>query len=251
MNNLKQIGLAILNYESAHDELPPAHTDDPNHGLYALILPQMEQHAAFNAYNHARNWNHRDNWASITTELPLALCPETPPRDNMAEETQRIQASLLATFGTVKPSDYAVCVVIDPAARSRLGAKLSRRSDWRSILQDEPVEVREVTDGLSNSWMLFEDAGRPDEWKSGQVRGTTRMKGGAWADHEQFFHVHDVCNGEQMMNCNNENEIYSFHTGGCMFLYGDGSVHFVREDISADAFASFFTSRADDPAASL
>ncbi len=245
-NNLKQIGLAILNYESAREELPPAGSSSPDHGLYALILPQMEQYAAFAGYNMARSWTHRENWPSITADLPLVVCPETPPRDNMAAETQRISAALLTSFGTLKPSDYAVCGVIDQQARSKLGSRLKPRSDWRSILQREPVEIREVTDGMSNSWMLFEDAGRPDEWKLNYVRGTVRMKGGAWADHEQYFHVHDVCRGEQMMNCENENEIYSFHHGGCMFLYGDGSVHFVNEEISAETFASLFTRSAGD-----
>lgn len=43
------------------------------------------------------------------------------------------------------------------------------------------------------------------------------------------------------MNCHNNNEIYSFHPGGCQFLYGDGAVRFVTEDIAADTFVSLFT----------
>src|ERR1700759_3490541 len=53
VNNLKQIGLAVMNYQSVNQCLPPAH------GTYgwndwsaiSMILPQMEQAPLFNATN--------------------------------------------------------------------------------------------------------------------------------------------------------------------------------------------------------
>jgi len=38
------------------------------------------------------------------------------------------------------------------------------------------------------------------------------------------------------MNCNNEFQAYSFHTGGANFLHGDGSVRFHSENIDGDTY---------------
>jgi prepilin-type N-terminal cleavage/methylation domain-containing protein/prepilin-type processing-associated H-X9-DG protein len=239
-NNLKQIGLAILNYESQLKELPPVFRTAPDHNLFAYTLPQMEMTTVFARYDIEKSWSHRDNWQAITTTLPLVACPDTPVPESLPQETEQVSRILLRDFGPLKHSDYAGCTEINATAKNTLGPRITPRIYYRSILQNVPVDIREVTDGMSNTWMLFEDAGRPDKWKAdGKHPGL--VTGGPWADHEQYFHVHDVCGAEQMMNCHNDNEIFSFHQGGCNFLYGDGYVRFVQESIAAEAFVSLFT----------
>ena len=49
-----------------------------------------------------------------------------------------------------------------------------------------------------------------------------------------------------MMNCTNNNEIYSFHVGGANFVYGDGSVKFCSETLHPDVFVALFTANAGD-----
>jgi prepilin-type processing-associated H-X9-DG protein len=48
------------------------------------------------------------------------------------------------------------------------------------------------------------------------------------------------------MNCDNYAEIYSFHPGGAILLFGDGAADFIQEDIDIDSFISLFTASADD-----
>ena len=43
------------------------------------------------------------------------------------------------------------------------------------------------------------------------------------------------------MNCTNNGEIYSFHTGGANTLFGDGSVRLLRENISVGVMAALIT----------
>lgn len=56
-NNLKQLGLALMNYENSHGVLPPGIIDDnnaPNGGLttgFVLLLPYLERSDLFDAYN--------------------------------------------------------------------------------------------------------------------------------------------------------------------------------------------------------
>src|SRR5579863_10013670 len=65
-NNLKQIGLGTLDYESAQGGLPPSRTTGGvatapffpyQHSWTAALLPYIEQTAAFSLYNYKANWN--------------------------------------------------------------------------------------------------------------------------------------------------------------------------------------------------
>ena len=47
--------------------------------------------------------------------------------------------------------------------------------------------------------------------------------------------------GSCLINCNNDSEIYSFHTGGAMVLLADGSVRFIGENISPQTLAALAT----------
>ncbi|RLS23492.1 MAG: DUF1559 domain-containing protein [Planctomycetota bacterium] len=47
--------------------------------------------------------------------------------------------------------------------------------------------------------------------------------------------------GTCAVNCSNNNEAYSFHTGGVSTVFADGSVHFVNQNISILNFASLVT----------
>ncbi|MGD9126564.1 MAG: DUF1559 domain-containing protein, partial [Planctomycetia bacterium] len=114
-------------------------------------------------------------------------------------------------------------------------------------ISPQTVSIKDVTDGTSNSIMLVEDAGRPQEWIEGYLESPGGVGGWHWADPGAWFWVHDTCgNNGRLFNCTNENEIYSFHTGGCQFVYGDGSVHFLPEEIEPDTFISLFTRAAGD-----
>ena len=48
------------------------------------------------------------------------------------------------------------------------------------------------------------------------------------------------------MNCTNDNEMYSFHHGGANIAMADGSVRFLRENISNKTFAALVTKSAGD-----
>lgn len=97
-NNLKQIGLAILNYESAHRRFPSGFVSyntrtgagpawaaidasswdgAPGWGWGALILPFLEQSTLTNALNTERAPWDPANIALVATQLPVYQCPSS------------------------------------------------------------------------------------------------------------------------------------------------------------------------------
>src|SRR5262249_51535477 len=80
-NNLKQIGLALMNYENTHGQFPPSQLKESLgvvHSWTTLMLPYIEQGNVANLYHMDRNWNHPDNWAAIRTTVKTFTCPSTP-----------------------------------------------------------------------------------------------------------------------------------------------------------------------------
>jgi prepilin-type processing-associated H-X9-DG protein len=43
------------------------------------------------------------------------------------------------------------------------------------------------------------------------------------------------------MNCTNSNNVFSFHSGGCNFLFADGSVRLLNQNLSWVTFAALLT----------
>jgi len=274
-NNLKQIGVAILAYEDTHGAFPPAYRlfsfSDWDKGYnYALyILPQLDQQAladAFKWHNASGSvtysWDDPINAQVVNKHMPMFQCPS-------------------AAAGRTGITDYAACDMIWAFStgantignaisagyiRNR-GTSIQSADNWRSILMpivddarsyssstyvypyyppppDQPMRIEDVTDGLSKSMMLCEDAGRPENWKLGRLVGTCGAEN--WADPDSWYWVHNTCNGTQVMNCNNSNEIYSMHPGGGLFLFGDGAVRFLPQDINLEVFVCLFTRSCGD-----
>ena len=292
-NNMKQVGLAIYLYVDANGQFPPSKCtytyriegnttiSTIGHGLVPFLLPFIEQTTAASQYQFGRNWQNAANREAREVRISILLCPE--------EEPVRFYRSTSSSTSIVEffCSDYAGCDMIWGIRTQLRNLGVDRgtnNKNWRSILasadlgtRNEPVVRRTVptnvdvlsalyldpvvplaiTDGLSNSMMLFECTGRPKKYDLGKVPGnpdiTPRVPiaGARWADNESQFWVHTMCNGTQMFNCTNHQEIFSLHPGGSNFLYGDGSLRFHIESMSPNAFVSRFTAYAGDTVESL
>ena len=116
-NNLKQIGLGVLNFESTYGGLPPSRTTGNvasapywpyQHSWSAALLPYIEQTATFNLYNYKADWNNAINYTAIRTYMPVFNCPSTPdqPRQDMTIAAQPsagdYHASLLSLLYAVR-----------------------------------------------------------------------------------------------------------------------------------------------------
>jgi prepilin-type processing-associated H-X9-DG protein len=81
-NNLKQIGLALMNYHYVFGTYPPAVTYDaagkPMHSWRVLLLPYLDQQPLYAQYNFNEPWNSPHN-QSVTSRIPPQFfCPSNP-----------------------------------------------------------------------------------------------------------------------------------------------------------------------------
>ncbi len=80
-NNLKQIALAMHNYESVYRSLPPAYTVDGDgnklHSWRTLILPYIGQSQLYSQIDLSLPWDHPRNAVAFNLDIPCYRCPES------------------------------------------------------------------------------------------------------------------------------------------------------------------------------
>lgn len=256
-SKMKQIGIGIHNYVSLFDQFPPSKIRLPNsdnnnqgHNILTFLLPFLEQGHIYEMFDFSVNWQATKNKPARDNRIELFICPSAP--QNRSCRYSPSNPSMV----DYKFSDYTSCERINIGAQRLEAIGISKRSDMRSILRADwggVVTPATVTDGLSNSMLFFECAGRPFKFEARKMRGDPEgspkepISGSEWANPQSEIWVHTLCgNGTQMFNCNNQNEIYSFHNNGSIFLYGDGAVRFHSETIDPEVFVSLFTAFAGD-----
>src|SRR5262245_1475476 len=278
LNNLKQIGLAIRNYESSHGYLPPARarggggaplnpefgitsaTTYVQHGFFVSLLPGLEQDNLYRQYDFNRDWRDPVNRPVVTQHLSVVQCPATPNGNRLdtfsSDGFTNWQASaadygvlnginarlVQSGFVPAQPTDY-------PGALLPSGWISSFTSGFSPPFYTDLSSwpILSVTDGLSNTLMVTEDAARPIRYQARKNIGP-RYSGAGWADHDNEWWVDGfpydgLTFGPCPMNCNNNNETYSFHAGGCNHLFGDGSVRFLRDSLPIDVYVQIVSAR--------
>src|SRR5688572_8413891 len=86
VNNLRQMGLAMLNYESTYKVFPPSDVvvPDPATGqltkslglsVHARMLPFVEEASLRSLVNFSASYNHATNDAARMTRVAMFVCP--------------------------------------------------------------------------------------------------------------------------------------------------------------------------------
>ncbi len=296
-NNLKQLGLALHNYESSHKRLPVAiwsenplrntngtssQYDDDGYGWLTSILPYVEQSALYNQLNSYRGsglvagappmmgtpgalekwW--RANGAPATgfvipggaTIVPTFRCPSSA-LPAVCPQTFAIPGAATATSVSdpwsvgYATSDYKTCAEGQGADGTGMMGKL-----WE--FTGGGIRFGDVIDGLSNTAMACESA---------YVTGSTSTKWGGSATpsapgnttdwpvwlgapgsdecartNGRFSNpINSLTSPQNMFDARDDDSAFSFHAGGAQFVFGDGSVHFMSQNIENITYSGMYT----------
>jgi prepilin-type N-terminal cleavage/methylation domain-containing protein/prepilin-type processing-associated H-X9-DG protein len=258
-NNLKQIGLALHNYESQWAMFPtstrpiPGPPGPKQAAALSRILPFLDQGPLFDQYNFSVNWSDAPNPTVIQTQLPAFVCPSTSDSNRL--DTNPVSVGGVPFSGPRACSDYAPLEGVGPLLTGTgLVDKQSEGSP--SVLQVNFTLCRmaNIRDGSSSTLVIAEDAGRPVWYIRGRVAPSPLVPPGAgWADDEQDFFLHGAQDdplatppGPCAINCHNDGEIYSFHTGLANALFADGHVRFLSASTDIRVVARLITPRSQE-----
>jgi prepilin-type N-terminal cleavage/methylation domain-containing protein/prepilin-type processing-associated H-X9-DG protein len=216
-NNMKQLALACLNYESALKHFPIGdQRDSATLGTttpvavvwHALILPSIEQGNLGSLYNYRAHWSDPSNNAAITDQVKLFNCPATPQQPRVDSTTMELPGGTLsanpAPAGGV--ADYWGVNACDPrcvlANTSFFTTpQITDAQNWAnngmpdSINYDltlvgvlcrgrvGPTRATDITDGQSDTILFIESAGRPNWYgPTRQILGPLNPGEARWAD---------------------------------------------------------------------
>jgi len=268
-NNLKQIGLAIHNFNSSTGYLPsggegtdfanaptgPSQFD--NFSFFWVILPYVEQDNVYRMMNTNSYYEATPgNIAGAQSVVKPYLCPSNALRPSSGRDN--------AGFGY---TDYGPTVYTDIDPNTGLRNK-SRRVNgalhWVGANGAGRLggsTLAELTDGTSNTIAIAEDCGRVEPQVSPYQDPTGGGNNGyrafwRWAEPDSGFGVSGApagqtgvainnnsnpsnggngppaCNWITTNNCGPNDEIFSFHTNGAQVVFCDGHVEMLTSSIN-------------------
>ncbi|MBC7857017.1 MAG: DUF1559 domain-containing protein [Pirellulaceae bacterium] len=265
-NNLRQLGIAAHTFHDTQRKLPSSVrpgglTTAPRIAGHTFLLPYVERSDIFDRYDQTINWFHVNNVPFTSLRVPVFTCPSTP-------EPQRLDGApeLTPWIQIVAITDYSPTISVDIRLKN---LNLVDEAGSGILIKNGEPRLADVTDGLSNTILYAESAGRPYVYRKGRLKYGSlpgnRVNAGGWSRPASDFSVDGSTfdgvstPGPCPMNCTNGEDVgstsfpapyygtegtgeaYSFHPGGIMVVFGDASTRYISESIPIRDFARLVT----------
>ena len=257
VNNLKQIALAALNYESANGVLQPVSvwkTDargfctSTGLGEFTRMLAHLEQRALYDAVNFSTDSFHPSNVTVASTALAVLWCPSEaagPLDEPLAPDVY----TYIPAGARQSHTSYAGCsgvapVYLPPCVLPDRLIKAEEAAANGLFYRNSATRLAMNTDGTSNTMMFAERA-----WSTLEVDPNDLSNDWFWWNSNNPFdltfsaltppnaikrYLTEFNNGAWWIPLASAS---SRHPGGVNVALADGSVRFVKETVSSWALA--------------
>lgn len=272
-DRLRTMGDAFLRYESKQGGLPPRRTGfndgNPYGGWGSQIVPYLGLGADGDRFDPAFDFFDPKNRDVVEAATPAFLCPASPVGRVVQIQSQASTKSLNPDKDTVytckaAPTDFIASNGFIAGRAGFVSDAMGRGqgvgNQRQPLIDNDRSPLSAITDGLSGTLLVIEQAGRPTLWRLREQRpgdgqfGLSPNARGAWAGWGSIgFGPADGKTGETpgkgdgtdcSVNCNNWHGLYGFHEGGASALFCDGSVRFIGLALDPLTFA-YLTIRDD------
>lgn len=273
MNNVKQIGLAVLNYEAAQEHFPAGSTtrrasiSGPYFSTWSVdILPQLEQPAVYDLWDPALRFTHPDHKQLRETFVASYQCPSDRGNNELTKPESGPGSNLLWAPGSYRAMsghslgqdgdhywDNPNCAQDGNAAAMPLewrGAMHTRALESRRSRIHEFVKSSHITDGSSQTSLVGEYQtatyfNRRTYWAYAY---TSYNQSSAFPESRTLLADYEQCQrlgGGGAHTC--KRAWGSLHAGGIIqFVFCDGSVHSIDPAIDIDVFVALATIQNED-----
>ena len=256
-NNMRQMGLGILNYESGIGKLPPSgytdsfsRTNQLDFSWIIHILPFAEANNMFDALdfdvvtpsNQGGRGFHTVNFAALqNSPLPMIVCPSSDMEQvDSDNSTEGIVRSFYTGIHGATRDENGDGEIDD--ADADVSGSLGLIFDNGAFERNTQLSLAALADGTSNTMMIGEQSDWLLDANGQQVDQRSDcshsiLLGYAPTDQRIYNmtvvrypinHQDNVDQGIQD-NCGRNTPLTSPHTGGINAVYGDGSVHFLTD----------------------
>jgi prepilin-type processing-associated H-X9-DG protein len=236
-NNLKQLSLSVLNYESTYRRCPTATTPHahlpPEKRLSWLVsmLPYLGVNGGsdpiYPSFDPQKAWDDPDNFPvrlrdrkgntwPMTTSFEFFCCPAD------VSHAQRLKDFQTTYVGLTGLGENAAALPLDDPRVGFFG-------------YERQLRERDITDGLSTSFMIAETGKDNGYWFQGgypTARGLIPDQPPVVGAHGPFSSQHRS-------------------SGGANFAFADGSVRFITEGVSPKVLEAAVTIRGNEPIAAF
>ena len=265
-NNLKQLGLALHGFHDTNATFPasgwtqvgPGNPAGRYVGWRPLTLPFIELENLQRLYDFQNNWWEGANLVAASYTVKTYQCPSVPQRSPVISAIAKPPRPALTFPNPLAPTDYEAIMGVQPSSiNPHLPTALYNAGNrFSAMYRNSRVRLTDILDGSSNTLLLVECAARPLVYRVRRMDSSlSNDQGICWADSEGPFSL-DGASADGTaegcgpaggctfaMNRKNDNEPFSFHTGGGNVLFADGRVQFLRESIPLAVMAALCTAQ--------
>ncbi|QDS95476.1 hypothetical protein FF011L_42720 [Roseimaritima multifibrata] len=285
-NNLKQIGLAMHNYEGVHKIMPPAlfaadtqrwepgGEDDDGFGWLVALLPFMEQQNLYETLNVNGHYGTLGNQGIRDQLYPGVPAGTVIPGGDTVVSGYRCPSSILPDFvpnswtipgsnivgGSAVPNSFPMSTgYATTDYKAGGGSCYGDYGAMHKISEGGGARFADMTDGLSNTVLSGESSYVTSTTSSSSRQSTPPTAFRDWptwigsfgSGQDETVRINGRTNSPinaqtspgKMYFAINDDNAFSFHPSGAQFVFADGSVHFLSENISMSTYCNLHDRR--------